>query len=163
MLCQGLSNISCCSVVENAVQANCDDAGLIIHARPTKVSKKAILATHTVQVVSLQMLLLQGLAPLHLAVEFGQKDTLRTLLHHRADINTPNFKVRNSSQTSHDLCAMHADPACTICTFAAEATAISGLYSKTYIANCQHKALIVTAFCCKQLESCCSLLPVLLH
>ncbi len=108
------------------MQANCDDAGLIIHARPTKVSKKAILATHTVQVVSLQMLLLQGLAPLHLAVEFRQKDTLRTLLHHRADINAPNSKVRNPSQTSHDLCAMHADLACTICTVAAEATAISG-------------------------------------
>ncbi len=80
------------------MQANCENVGLIIHARPTKVSKNAILATHTIQVVCLQMLLLQGLAPLHLAVEFGQKDTLRTLLHHRADINAPNSKVRNPSQ-----------------------------------------------------------------
>ncbi len=79
------------------MQANCDNAGLIIHARPTKVSKKAILAIYTVKVVSLQMLLLQGLTPLHLAVEFGQKDTLRTLLHHRADINAPNCKVRTLS------------------------------------------------------------------
>ncbi|KAL0027780.1 hypothetical protein WJX77_004890 [Trebouxia sp. C0004] len=40
-----------------------------------------------------QMLLLPGSTPLHL-LEFGQKDTLRTLLllHHRADMNAPNSK-----------------------------------------------------------------------
>lgn len=86
------------------MQANCDYAGLIMHARPATVSKKAIFATYTEKNVgSLQMLLLQGLTPLHLAVEFGQKDTLRTLLHHGADINAPNSKVRELSQTSHEL------------------------------------------------------------
>ncbi len=52
---------------------------------------------------------------------------------------------------------------CAQLTVVAEATAMFGLYSKTYIDNHQHKALIVIAFCCKKLESRCSLLPVLLH
>ena len=35
----------------HAMQANCDNAGLIIHARPTQVSKKAIFAIYSVKVV----------------------------------------------------------------------------------------------------------------